>query len=105
MRHETLRLNQNMLYVLVNDTWYDIHVDLNPKVGQNFLNGRIEEVLDYQTYTEKYPESKNEIYPVVSEKTIHGGYIRRVVDGMVKYAVNPATPTASSMSDKDYEID
>ena len=45
------------------------------------------------------------MYPYVSEKTIHGGYIRRVVDGMVKYAVNPATPTASSMSSKDYVID
>ena len=39
MRHETLRLNSNMLYVLVNDTWYDTHADLNPKIGQNFLNG------------------------------------------------------------------
>lgn len=105
MRHETLYLNRNRAYVLVNDTWYDIHVDLNPKVGQNFLNGRIEEILDYQTYTERYPESKNEMHPYVNEKTIHGGYIRRVVDGMVKYAVNPATPTASSMSSKDYEIE
>ena len=103
MKHETLRLNQNMLYVLVNDTWYDIHADLNPKVGQNFLNGRIEEILDFQTYTTRFPEAKDEIYPIVSEKTIHGGFIRRVVEGLVKYAVNPATPAMSSMSDRDYE--
>lgn len=103
MRHETLYLNRNRLYVLVNDTWYDTHVDLNPKIGQNFLNGHIQEILDYQSYTERYPEAKDEIYPIVSEKTIHGGYIRRVVNGLVKYAVNPATPAASSMSDGDYE--
>jgi len=26
-----------------------------------------------------------------------------VVEGVVKYAVNPATPAMSSMSDRDYE--
>lgn len=102
MRHETLHLNRSRAYVLVNGTWYDTHADLNPKVGQNFLNGRIEEILDYDTYTSKYPEAKDEIYPVISEKTIHGGYIRRVVGGMVKYAVNPATPRTSSISEKEY---
>lgn len=105
MKHETLRLNSRYLYVLVNETWYDTHIDLNPKVGQSFLNGRIEEILDYEAYKAKYPEVKDEIYPIVSEKTIHGGYIRRVVEGVVKYAVNPATPTASSMSSRDYVID
>jgi hypothetical protein len=93
------------MYVLVNDTWYDTHIDLNPKVGQSFLNGRIDKILDYETYKAKYPEAKDETYPYVSEKTIHGGYIRRVVEGVVKYAVNPATPTASSMSSKNYVID
>lgn len=105
MKHETLHLSSRYAYVLVNDTWYDTHIELNPKVGQSFLNGRIEKVLSYESYKAKYPEAKNEMYPYVSEKTIHGGYIRRVVDGMVKYAVNPATPTASSMSSKDYVID
>lgn len=103
MRHETLRLNSNMMYVLVNDTWYDTHSHLMPKVGQRFLNGHVEEVLDYESYTKKYPEAKDEMFPIVSEKTIHRGYIRRVVNGLVKYAVNPATPAASSMSDGDYE--
>lgn len=99
MRHETLYLNQNRLYVLVKDTWYDTHVDLNPRVGQAFLTGRIGEILDYETYIKTYPESKQEIYPYVTEKTISGGYIRRVVEGEVKYAVNPATPSEGSLID------
>jgi len=104
MKHETLRLNQNRMYVLVNDTWYDIHVDLYPKVGQPFLNGRIEEVLDFDTYTQRYPDAREEMFDYVSEKTAHGGFIRRVVNGMVKYAVNPIVPNASNISN-DYFID
>lgn len=104
MKHETLYLNKNRLYVLVNDTWYDTHVDLNPKVGQTFLNGRIEKILDYEAYREKYPDANEEIYPYVSEKTIHGGYVRRVVNGTVKYAVNPAVPNLSNIS-SDYFVD
>jgi hypothetical protein len=103
MKHEILKLNSSRTYVLVDDTWYDTHVDLNPKTGQGFLNGRIEKILSYKEYTEEFPESKNEMYDHVSEKFISGGYIRRVVDGLVKYAVNPATPAASSMTDKNYE--
>jgi hypothetical protein len=99
MKHETLHLNSKRAYVLVNDTWYDTHVDLNPQVGQTFLNGSIEEVLDFASYTAKYPEAKDEMFPYVSEKTVHGGYIRRVVDGLVKYAVNPAIPRIGSYSD------
>lgn len=104
MKHETLHLNQSRLYVLVNDTWYDTHVDLNPRVGQPFLNGRIDEILDYSTYTERYPDANEEIHSYISEKTVHGGYIRRVVNGMVKYAVNPAVPNSSNIS-SDYFTD
>lgn len=99
MRHETLRLNSNTMYVLVNDTWYDSHADLMPKVGQRFLNGLIEEVLDFETYTATYPEAKEELFPYVTEKTIHRGFIRRVVDGQVKYAVNPAIPNQGADMD------
>ena len=96
MKHEVLFLSPRRAYVLVNETWYDTPKDSNPVKGQAFLLGKIEEVLDYETYTEKYPESKQEIYNEVTDKTISGGYVRRVVDGMVKYAVNPATPTVGS---------
>jgi hypothetical protein len=96
MRHEVLFLNSKRAYVLVNDTWYDTTKESNPRVGESFLIGKIEEVIDYETYTKKYPESKQEIYSEVTDKTISGGYLRRVVDGMVKYAVNPATPTVGS---------
>ena len=92
MNHEILKLNSSRVYVLVKGTWYDTHIDLNPKVGQNFLNGQIERVLSFEDYTKEFPESENETYDYVSEKTVSGGYIRRVVDGMVKYAVNPVTP-------------
>jgi len=96
MKHEVLFLNLNRAYVLVDNTWYDTTRDSNPRVGDSFLIGKIEKVLDYENYTKKYPESKQEIYNEVTDKTISGGWLRRTVDGMVKYAVNPATPTVSS---------
>lgn len=99
MKHEVLHLNQRRTYVRVGETWYDTHVDLFPKLGQRFLNGLVEEILDYETYIKTYPESKDEIYSQISEKTISGGYIRRVVEGEVRYAVNPATPSEGSLID------
>jgi hypothetical protein len=96
MKHEVLFLSPRRAYVLVDDTWYDTPKDSNPVKGQSFLLGKIDQVLDYESYTKKYPESKEEIYPYISDKTISGGYIRRVVDNMVKYGVNPATPTVGS---------
>jgi len=105
MKHEILYLSRKRAYVLVNDTWYDTHIDTNPKVGQPFLLGRIEEVLDYDSYVEKYPESKDEIYPYVSDKTMSGGYIRRVLDGLVKYGVNPETPAKGSKLDMEVLAD
>lgn len=92
MKHEVLFLNSRRAYVKVKDTWYDTHKDTNPKKGESFLIGKIEEVLDFETYTKNYPESKQEIYNEVTDKTISGGYLRRVVEGMVKYAINPAAP-------------
>ncbi len=99
MRHEVLFLNKNRCYVLVDGTWYDTHPELNPVVGQSFLTGAIEKVLTYEAYTAKYPESKDEIYPIVADKTISGGFVRKVITTrissdnstrLVKYGVNPA---------------
>jgi hypothetical protein len=101
MKHEVLFLNLERAYVRVEGTWYDTHKDSNPEIGQGFLIGRIEEVLNYEQYREKYPESKTEIYSEVTDKTISGGYLRRVLNGMVKYAVNPATPMVSSSNRKE----
>ena len=101
MKHEILFLNSSRAYVLINDVWYDTHKDSNPVAGQSFLTGKIEKVLDYETYKTKYPESKTEIYNEVTDKTISGGYLRRVLDNMVKYAVNPATPTVSNSTRKE----
>ena len=56
MRHEILFLRPNRAYVLIDDVWYDTPRDSNPQVGQSFLIGKIEKVLDYEKYTEKYPE-------------------------------------------------
>jgi len=101
MKHEVLFLNPSREYVRVGETFYDTHRDNNPKKGDSFLIGKIEEILDYEKYTKKYPESKTEIYNEVTDKTISGGFLRRVVDSMVKYAVNPATPTVSSSNRKE----
>jgi hypothetical protein len=101
MKHEVLFLKPSRTYVRVDETWYDTHRDSNPQIGQGFLIGKIQEVLDYEKYIKKYPESKTEIFDQVTDKTISGGYIRRVIDAMVKYAVNPATPTVSSSTRKE----
>lgn len=101
MKHEVLFLNSRRAYVKVDDVWYDTHRDSNPQKGDSFLIGRIDEVLDFEKYTKKYPESKQQIYDQVTDKTITGGYLRRVVDGMVKYAVNPATPTVGKNVKKE----
>ena len=101
MKHEVLFLNSSRAYVRIGETFYDTHKDSNPQIGQGFLIGKIEEVLDYEKYTKKYPESKTEIYNEVTDKTISGGYLRRVLDSMVKYAVNPATPSVSSSNRKE----
>jgi hypothetical protein len=101
MKHEVLFLNPSRVYVRVQDTWYDTHKDSNPQIGQGFLIGKIEEVLNHETYRESYPESKTEVYNEVTDKTISGGYLRRVLSGMVKYAVNPATPMVSSSNRKE----
>lgn len=89
MKHEIMHLSSKRSYVRVEDTWYDTHVDLLPEVGQVFLLGRIEEVLSYQEYTNTYPEVKDEIYPFVADKTLSGGFLRKVVDRVVKYGINP----------------
>jgi hypothetical protein len=104
-RHEILHLNRNRSYVKVGDTWYDTHIDLYPQVGANFLMGKIEQVLSYDDYTNQYPESKQEIYPEITDKTISGGYLRRVIDGVVEYAVNPATPQVGSRLERELLID
>lgn len=105
MKHEVMHLSKNRSYVLVNDTWYDTHVDLNPRIGQSFLVGRIEEILDYETYKEKYPESKEEIYPYIVDKTMSGGYLRRALNGLVKYGVNPETPRTGTKLDMELLAD
>lgn len=101
MKHEVLFLNSSRMYVLVDDVWYDTHKECNPREGQSFLLGRVSKVLDFESYTKKYPDSKQEIYNEVTDKTISGGYLRRVLDGMVKYAINPATPAISSVTRKE----
>jgi hypothetical protein len=111
MRHEVLFLNSRRSYVRVNETWYDTHKEHSPQKGQGFLLGAIEEVLEYETYTKTYPESKREIFYEVNDKTHSGGYLRKVSDRKmaageynraVEYAVNPLQPTL--VSKKDIEL-
>jgi len=98
MRHEILYLNSSRAYVLVGDTWYDTHVELNPQIGNSFLLGRIEKVLSYSEYSETFPESKDEIISFVNDKTQSGGFLRKVsterqpdksFQRFVRYGVNP----------------
>lgn len=96
MKHEILLLNKDRSYVRVNDVWYDTRTDLTPKLGQYFLVGQIEEILDHATYTERYPESTEERYYYVTEKTMSGGFLRRTLKGEVVYGVNPETPATGT---------
>lgn len=102
MKHEILFLNSSRSYVRIQDTWYDTHKEHNPKVGQPFLTGNIEEVINYDTYKETYPESKTEIFYTVNDKTQSRGFVRKVEDSkmgdgtygrMVRYSVNPLQPS------------
>ena len=95
MKHEILRLNRSRAYVLVKDVWYDAHVELSPRVGQQFLNGQIEKVLSFEEYKTEFPQSKDEMYDYVSDKTVSGGFIRRVIDGIIRYGVSPVTSKGS----------
>lgn len=108
MKHEALFLNSRRSYVRIDDVWYDTNKEHNPQIGQGFLMGTIQEVLDYETYIKNYPESKTEIYYAVNDKTQTKGYLRKVADKkmgvgeysrMVQYGVNPAQPTLLSKKD------
>ena len=110
MRHEVLFLNSGRSYVRIEDVWYDINKDHNPQVGHSFLMGRIEEVIDYESYKDSYPESKIELYYVVNDKTQSGGFIRKVSDAkyasgmyskIVEYGVNPMQPVMIRKQDID----
>ena len=110
MRHEVLFLNSGRSYVRIEDVWYDINKDHNPQVGHSFLMGKIEEVIDYISYKDSYPESKIELYYVVNDKTQSGGFIRKVSDAkyasgmyskIVEYGVNPMQPVMIRKQDID----
>lgn len=93
-RHEVLFLNPKRGYVRVDNTWYDTIADFHLQVGEQFLLGKVEEVLSYDEYTNQYPESKNEMGAKVLEKTSHGGAVRKVstrtdMTRFVEYAANP----------------
>lgn len=111
-RHEILDLNSSRVYLRVNDTWYDSPRDFNYVIGDRFLIGSVEEILSYDEYRNQYPESKHEMRPKVSEKTIHGGYIRKTSytdngDGtrsnLVEYAVNPQQLVSFDKLDFEYQ--
>ncbi len=110
MRHEVLFLNSGRSYVRIEDVWYDMNKDHSPAIGHSFLLGRIEEILDYESYKEVYPESKIELYYVVNDKTQSGGFIRKVSDAkyasgmyskIVEYGVNPMQPVMIRKQDID----
>lgn len=76
MQHEILYLNENRVYVRVGNTWYDTNKNLEPKVGSPFLLGKIDEVLEFDQYTNLYPGSTCEIFESVNETVNREGYIR-----------------------------
>lgn len=112
MRHEVLFLNSGRSYVRLDDVWYDTNKEHDPQVGQGFLMGKIEEILDFDAYKKAYPESKTEMFHNVVDKTQSGGFIRKVSDlkydtgnysRMVEYAVNPQQP--STILKQDISLD
>lgn len=97
-RHEIMYLNPSRTYLRVDDTWYDNPNSFTYSIGESFLIGRIAEILSYDEYRERFPESKSEMGPAAMEKTVHRGYVRKVSTGSnpdgtkysrVEYAVNP----------------
>lgn len=89
VRHEILKADASRTFVRVNDTWYDTSRELYPQVGQPFLIGSIEEVMEYDKYMKLYGKFVKSMYEEVSEKTQSGGFIRKSEGGRVVYAINP----------------
>jgi hypothetical protein len=88
----------------------DEHILCHPLVEQHpDIKNKIEEVIDFETYTKKYPESKTEMYSYATDKTQSGGFLRKVSGekdseyggSMVQYGVNLLQPTPRLKQDID----
>lgn len=110
MRHEVLFLNSGRSYVRIQDVWYDLNKEHDPQIGNGFIMGTIEEVLDYESYVKSYPESNTELFYMVNEKTHSKGFIRKVSDAkyssgkysrIVEYGVNAMQPVTIQKQDID----
>lgn len=112
MQHQIMFANSSRMFVRVDDTWYDTHKEFDPQVGQRFLIGRIDEVLNYDEYTKKFGKRIKTMHEDVTEKTQSGGYLRKTEtqyqdDGTslsrVVYAVNPIRSNTDSYNALDFE--
>ena len=112
MKHQIMFANSNRVFVRVQDTWYDTHRELTPVVGQPFLTGRIEEILDYKEYTSQFGKKVHQIYDDIKDKTHSGGWLRKVAsepDGegssvsRVVYGINPSHQSADGYTSLDFE--
>jgi len=95
--HEILFLNSSRVYLRVGNTWYDGTTSFHYEIGDIFVIGKIEEILSYAKYKARFPTSKNEMGPSMSDKTNSGDYIRKVsnkadsqgrYNNIVEYTVN-----------------
>ena len=57
-KYQIRQLTPNKSYVLVNDIWYDTPKVFDPKVGDNFKDGKITQVLSYNEFTTQHPKAK-----------------------------------------------
>jgi hypothetical protein len=88
MNHEFLWLNEKRQYLLLdNDTWYDANLSYFYNVGDVFANCKVKEILTYEEYVSRYPETLNTDCKYQSV-FISGIYIRTVINGVVCYNVD-----------------
>lgn len=112
MNHQIMFADSSRMFVRIDDTWYDTHKEFQPQVGQRFLIGRIEEVLNYDEYVKQFGKRVKTMYEDVAEKTHSGGFLRKVetdsqgggvTTSRVVYAVNPIRSNTDSYNALDFE--
>lgn len=90
MTHEIMFLNSKRQFLLLdNDTWYDANQSFHYQEGDSFLTGKVKEVLTYEDYTNRFPESSRVELKSMPSDFSSGIFMRCVKNGLVAYNYDP----------------
>lgn len=103
MNHEFLWLNNKRQYLLLdNGTWYDASVNFVYKPGDLFLTGKVQEILSYEDYIDRFPEVQK-IDCKYESNSISGIYARLTNHGVVLYNYDNRKPITRWNRDEDIQ--